>query len=336
MIKVSVIVPVYNARDYIKTCMESLVNQTMDEVEVIFVDDHGADDSMEVVNLFIQDYAGPKTLKVLETSSNSGPGVARNLGIEKAEGEYVAFVDSDDWVEVTFCEQLYKAAVKHEADIACGDLYLDNVAEPESRVMTNPRVKNGEFTPKKHAAYMTTFVSYFTTYIYRTEFLRTGSLCFPQTRSAEDSCFLTCCIVAAKRIATVEKPLYHYMVRSSSLSIKKDPLRYQQKLSSFAELLDYARRHDLYDPYKAELDFLYIKKGFLVSAFTYVKNAAERDSRILTTIYEEMTSQVPEYASNKYFKRKMKIRLLTKLIRKYPKLAGWVISRYVRKSGMML
>ena len=336
MIKVSIIVPVYNARDYIRTCMESLVNQTMDEVEIIFVDDHGTDDSMEVVNRYVEGYSGPKTLKVLETFSNSGPGVARNLGIEKAEGEYVAFVDSDDWVEVTFCEQLYRAAVKHEADIACGDLYLDNVAEPESRVMTNPRVKNGDFTPKKHAAYMTTFVSYFTTYIYRTEFLRTGSLCFPQTRSAEDSCFLTCCIVAAKRIATVEKPLYHYMVRSSSLSIKNDPKRYQQKLASFAELLAYARRHDLYEQYKAELDFIYIKKGFLVSAFTYVRNVDERDPKVLTAIFKEMESQVPDYKANRHFKRNLKVRVLTRLIRKSPRLAGWVISRYVRKSGMML
>lgn len=336
MVKVSVIVPVYNTRDYIVTCMESLMNQTLDDIEVIFVDDHGSDDSISVVRNCMDAYTGPKKFRIIETSSNSGPGVARNLGIENAEGEYVAFVDSDDWVEVTFCESLYKAAVKKKADLAFCDISLDNVSDAESRVATNPRVQDGEFTDKKKAWYVTRFVSYFSTYIYRKEFLHANGLWFSETRSAEDSYFLTCSILAAGRVASVTKPLYHYMVRSSSLSTRLDPLRYQQKMTSFNHLLEYAKRHDLYDRYKAELDFIYVKKGFLASAFTYVKNASKRDSRVLSSLHDELLRNAPDYMNGRYYRKSVKVRTLTWLIRRWPRLAGMAISSYVRKSGRMV
>lgn len=336
MAKVSIIIPVYNARDYIVTCIESMMNQTLDDIEVIFVDDHGTDDSIEVAKNRVAAYTGPKSFRFVETSSNSGPGIARNIGVQNATGEYVAFVDSDDWIELTFCELLYKAASKKDADLACCDIFLDNVADSESRVVTNPRIKDGDFTDKKRVYYMTHFVTYFVTYLYRRQFLLDNGLWFPQTRSAEDSCFLTCCILAARKMASVAKPLYHYMIRNASLSFKPDALRYQQKLASFNEMMSYARKHDLYEGSKQELDFIYIKKAFLIAAFTYVKNASPRDSKVLTVIHDELLSQIPDYKSNRYLKRDLKIRLLTAMIRKYPRLAGAVISRYVSKSGKMI
>jgi len=336
MAKVSVIIPVYNARDYIVTCIESLMNQTLDDIEILFVDDHGTDDSIDVAKARVEAYDGPKKFRFVETSTNSGPGIARNVGIQAATGEYVAFLDSDDWLEITFCELLYKAASKKEADLACCDIFLDNVSDSESKVVTNPRIKDGEFTDKKRVSYMTHFVTYFVTYVYRRQFLLDNGLWFPQTRSAEDSCFLTCCILAARKMASVTKPLYHYMIRNASLSFKPDELRYQQKLASFNEMLSYARKHDLYEGSKQEIDFIYIKKAFLIAAFTYVKNAAQRDSKVLSLIHDELLSQIPDYKSNRYLRKSPKIRLLVSMIRKYPKLAGMVISRYVSKPGRMI
>lgn len=336
MPKVSVIIPVYNTRDYIVTCIESLMNQTLDDIEVLFVDDHGMDDSIAVAKAKVESYAGPKSFRFIETSANSGPGTARNVGIQAATGEYVAFLDSDDWLEVTFCELLYKAASRRDADLACCDIYLDNVADSESKVVTNPRIKDGDFTDRKKANYMTHFVTYFVTYVYRRQFLVDNGLWFPQTRSAEDSCFLTCCILAARKMASVTKPLYHYMMRNASLSFKLDALRYQQKLASFNEMMSYAKKRGFYEASKPELDFIYIKKAFLTACFTYVKNAVKRDSGVLTLIHDELKAQIPDYEKNRYLRRSLKVRMLVAMIRKHPKLAGVVINRYVRKSGMML
>lgn len=333
MIKVSVIVPVFNARDYIIPCVESLMGQTMDEIEVIFVDDHGSDSSMDAVRTHVGGYSGKKEFIFLATQANGGPGVARNLGIEAARGEYVAFVDSDDWVEVNFCESLYKSAVKKSSDLAYCNIRLDNQRDGSSEELRNPEVSSGEFTEKKHRYFLSRYVSYFTTFLYRREFLLENAVRFPQTRSSEDSCFLASCLLSARRISSVDKPLYHYVKRRSSLSTKVDPDRYKQKLTSFDDLLGYARRRDLYETYKAELDFLYIKKAFLMAAMTYVGNAMKPSGKQLKEIGAVLIEKVPDYKSNTYFRRSLKVRLLTWLIVRCPLLSVPVLRRRASKKS---
>ena len=332
MVKVSVIVPVYNARDYIIPCTESLVNQSLDDIELLFVDDHGSDDSIAAVHHFLEAYSGKKQFRVLETTVNSGPGVARNVGIEAATGEYVAFVDSDDWIEREFCESLYKAASRKNADIAFCNLRQDNLRDGSSVELRNPEVSSGDFSVKKHKEFLTRFVSYFTTYLYRREFLVRNALRFPDTRSSEDSSFLASCILAAGRIANVEKPLYHYVMRSRSLSTKVDPAKYKQKLSSFDAFLGYARRHDLYEKYKDEIDFIYIKKAFLMAAVTYVANEVKPDPAVMGELHATLVQQVPGYAANPYLKKNFKFRMLTKWIAKRPRLAIRVLRRQAAKN----
>ena len=117
MPKVTLIIPIYNAASYIEACLASLVAQTMDDIEVLLVDDHGRDDSMEVAQQFIEAHPSGKTFRMLATLHNMGPGAARNVGISAAQGEYIGFVDSDDVVAPDFCEQLYNAAKQHDADM---------------------------------------------------------------------------------------------------------------------------------------------------------------------------------------------------------------------------
>ena len=331
MVKVSVIVPVFNARDYIIPCVESLVNQSLDEIELLFVDDHGTDDSIDAVRNFLDAYSGKKQFRFLETTVNSGPGVARNVGIEAAAGEYVAFVDSDDWIEREFCESLYKAASRRNADIAFCNLRQDNLRDGSSTQLCNPEVSSGDFSVRKHKEFLPRFVSYFTTYLYRREFLVRNALRFPDTRSSEDSSFLASCILAAGRIASVEKPLYHYVQRSRSLSTKVDPGKYRQKLVSFDAFLAYARRQDLYGTYKDEIDFIYIKKAFLMSALTYVANEVKPDPAVLGELHRILEQQVPDYASNRYLKKNFKARVMTRWIARHPRLAIRVLRRQARK-----
>ena len=330
MPKVSLIIPVYNARDYIVPCVESLTNQSLDDIELLFVDDHGTDGSMEAVRQYAEGYGGRKKFRFLETSANAGPGVARTIGIDAAEGEYVAFVDSDDWVENDFCEALYRAAARKGADFAFCNLRVDNLRDGSSVERTNPGVSSGAFTEKKRKAYLTKFVSYFTTYLFRREFLLHNGLRFPDTRSSEDSSFLASCILSAERVASVEKPLYHYVLRSRSLSTKVDPTKYQQKLRSLDAFLGYARSHDLYEKYKEEIDFVYLKKAFLMAAQTYVANELKPDKAVLRGLHETMAARIPDYASNRYLKKNWKARLMTRWIAEKPRLAAWLLRRQAR------
>ena len=99
MTRISIIVPIYNSSPYIDVALESLAAQTMEDIEVVLIDDHGTDDSMDKARSFVSSYAGDKSFVFAETPKNSGPGAARNVGIDLANGEYVAFVDSDDYVK---------------------------------------------------------------------------------------------------------------------------------------------------------------------------------------------------------------------------------------------
>ena len=317
--------------------MESLTNQSLDDIELLFVDDHGTDDSMDAVRNYAEGYGGKKKFRFLETSSNSGPGVARNVGIDAAEGEYIAFVDSDDWVENDFCESLYRVASRKNADLAYCDARQDNLRDGSSVILLNPRVSSGDFNVKKHRLFLTQFISYLWTFLYRRDFLIQNALRFPGTRSSEDSSFLGSCILAAERIASVEKPMYHYVLRSRSLSTKVDPTKYKQKLGSFDDFLGYARRHDLYDKYKDEIDFLYIKKAFLMAAQTYVANELKPDPKVLQDeIYATLVKNVPAPLSNRYLKKNFKARKMTKWIARRPRLALWTLRRRVRKNSSLV
>lgn len=336
MAKVSVIVPVYNARDYIVTCIDSLIFQTLEDIEVIFVDDHGSDDSIAVAQNYLSEYIGEKRFRFTETPENSGPAAARNIGIREATGEYIAFLDSDDWIEPSFCNTLYYVARKNDADLAFCDISLDTTRDGGLKVKKNPKVKNGEFNRSRKCKFLTQFTSYFTTFIYRRELLIHNDISFPNTRSSEDSCFLTCCLLAASRIASVHQPLYHYMLRGDSLSLSKSDTRHLQKLESFNKMLEFAKSREIYADFKDEIDYIYIKKAFLVSIFTYIKNSSEPKKAAVTAIYEDLKRVVPNYKENAYFRSKLKIRTLTKMIEKTPGIAMKVISSYVKNSDRML
>ena len=115
MPSVSVIVPVFNAEAFLDKCLESLAGQTLEDIEVICVDDHSTDNSLAI----LKERAGQDSrFKVIPLDCNQGPSKARNAALDAALGEFVAFVDSDDFVSPDFLEKLYGAAVSQNADVA--------------------------------------------------------------------------------------------------------------------------------------------------------------------------------------------------------------------------
>ena len=124
MIKVSVIIPVYNVEKYLKECLDSICNQTMplSDYEVIIIDDGSTDNSAEIAS----DMANQYDNIILIKQKNSGASAARNAGLNKASGEYIGFIDSDDWVESTMLQTLYSTAKKNNADVIFFNLYRNN------------------------------------------------------------------------------------------------------------------------------------------------------------------------------------------------------------------
>ena len=119
MIKVSVIVPVYNVENYLVKCLDSLVHQTLKDIEIIVVNDGSPDNSQNIIDTYVKKY--PKKIKAF-SKKNGGQGSARNYGLKYAKGEYIAFVDSDDYVDLDMFFKMYNKAKEDNSDIViCGN-----------------------------------------------------------------------------------------------------------------------------------------------------------------------------------------------------------------------
>ena len=331
--KVSIIIPVYNASPYIVACIDSVIFQTMDDIEVLIVDDKGNDDAINKAVRYVGDYTGNKIFRFLEMPSNGGPGKARNLGLSAAQGEYVAFLDSDDVLEAGFCDIMYSAARKQKADIAGCDLMRETVGVGESEAVKGFRAGNGELSAGKKKRFLTRVNADFHSFIYNRQFLAENEIVFTETRSAEDICFLACAIMQARKVATVKRPLYRYRVRRTSTSQEKDSLRFRHRTASFDGLLEYAKNHSLYQDFAQELDYLYMKEAFLVSCRTYVANTDDYQSYVLEEMFLNYKSKFPEYRANRYYKRDLKARFTLFLLRISPKMGARYIRNKVQKIG---
>ncbi|MBP5535289.1 MAG: glycosyltransferase [Bacteroidales bacterium] len=333
MVKVSVILPVYGVAEYIVKCTESLLAQTLEEMEFIFVDDHGPDNSIDLVKQTIAGHRREGQFRFLKPEHNMGAGMARNFAIPQAQGEYIAFVDSDDWIEPTMFEELYNEAMRQGGVELChcqaSKDYLDG---KPSEILRSPEVEPGEFTDEKRRHFLANYVSYFWTFIYRRDLIERNGIRYPEERSADDSYFVACCLMTAKSIAHVDKPFYHYLIRPGSVVTTKNSTKYQKRLAVFGHLMDYARQHGVYDAYKAEVDYIYIKKGCLSSVLNYIYNTAEPQREVLTEIMVELDKQIPDYKQNRYYRKHTALRAVMGLIRCCPRTALCILPIYVRKT----
>lgn len=263
--------PVYNVEKYVERCINSLHGQSMQEVEVLLVDDWGTDKSVDIIQQFIDIHALADKWHILQAPCNKGPGAARNIGIEAAKGEYVAFVDADDWIEKDMLQTLYQSAIQYDADISSSAAVLD-YADGTHRLMTNPHIGCGKVSVKQRKYLLRHFVSNFTTMLFRRDWLIDNQLCFPTANSGEDSCFMAECYLLARSIAQTDTPFYHYIIHSQSISHRKRVYRGKEKRKAFGELLHFARERGLMQVYGSVLYWVYMKKAILSSIIDYMKS----------------------------------------------------------------
>ena len=118
MPKVSIIVPVYNVGKYLSKCLDSLINQTLEDIEIICINDGSTDNSLDILKSY---RTKDSRIKIID-KPNEGLSITRNLGIHSATGNYIGFIDSDDWIDLDFYEKLYSAITSNDVDIACATI----------------------------------------------------------------------------------------------------------------------------------------------------------------------------------------------------------------------
>ncbi|MBO6013824.1 MAG: glycosyltransferase family 2 protein [Bacteroidales bacterium] len=277
MPKVSIISPVYQAAPFIEACLDSILKQSFQDFEVLLVDDHGPDNSMELARSFVAQRGEEHRFRFLETPQNSGPGIARNIGIEAAQGDFVVFVDSDDLLKPEYLQQLLASAVSAEGSYR--DLAYCQLAYSNGKEYRNPVLEAGMFTSRKKSFFLKHFVTFAVCFMYRREFLLENNLFFPNERNSEDTNFLTRCLLLAQSIACVDKPLYVYCVRDNSLTTGRNRNKWKQRLSAANKLMEAFRSmkfnpryKDLHlEHYNAVMYYIYFKKGLAQALLDLVR-----------------------------------------------------------------
>ncbi len=206
MPKLSVIIPVYNAQDYIKRCLDSVVNQTLKDIEIICVNDCSTDSSLQILEEYTLKH---KNLKVIDCKVNGGESVARNIGLENASGEYLAFVDNDDAIDLDFFEKLYNQAKAEGADICKGEVHEISYDGKDVFGYLNQLIrKNGS---KLYFSY------HWWTAIYRHSIVRDFKIRFPEGYPlGGDVLFLNQVLLNSQKVSLVDDAFYHYYRRKDS------------------------------------------------------------------------------------------------------------------------
>lgn len=222
MAKISVIIPVYCVEKYIERCARSLFEQTLDDIEFLFVDDCSPDNSIEVLKKTLQYYpAREKQTKIIKMSSNSGQAAVRKYGIELASGDYIIHCDSDDWTEITMYERMYQAAVVNNADIVICNYFISSDASDHKINFEMPSDKNKQ---------MFTNVSTWQKLVSRDIYSKIDF--FPTCSMWEDRLITIQLLYRANIVTYIEEPLYHYYINDNSICRK---FSYQSTLKRFKE-----------------------------------------------------------------------------------------------------
>ncbi len=217
--KVSVIVPVYNAEKYLKKCLQSLVEQTLSDIEIICINDGSTDNSLSIIEQFAK---SDSRIKII-TTQNRGQSLARNKGLEIAKGEYTGFLDSDDYADTTMFEKLYTAAKQNDSDVVMCGVYILN--EKTGAITSNDPYFglkifeeqkdmgvffNGVFSYEQCRDFLFRICVVPWNKLIKTDFLKKNSIKFAEGLSFEDNIFSLELLLNAGRISLVNEPLPYY------------------------------------------------------------------------------------------------------------------------------
>ena len=227
MPKISIIIPVYNVEKYIRQALSSVVNQTLDDLEIIVVNDCSPDNSMLIVEEFARNDG---RFVIINQEKNQGQGVARNCALDVARGEYIMFLDPDDWLELDACEKAYNQISTNQNEMVFFNLYSwkERKGKLGKRILNTTRLK--PFEGVKNNTHVNLrelktnwFVGGWTVVqIYSREFLNNYQIRYTQYRYAEDLNFIIKAMICSKDVSVLDEPLYNYRKRESSSVVYTD------------------------------------------------------------------------------------------------------------------
>ena len=306
--RVSVIVPIYNTEKYLRRCLDSLINQTLDGVQIVAVDDGSTDSSPAILEEYVSKY--PDRFLVYR-QENSGQAVARNRALDMCEGFYIGFLDSDDYVKPQMFERLYNLAQDRKADyVACG--YTDTMIKDGQDVVLKEYVAAPPCKQSRDL-YFDALVSPFI-HLYRADVFQRSGVKFPEGLIYEDTAFYMNLIPHLNTVACINEPLAYRVRHSHSTMTTISADRVRNIFGVIDDVQKYYKEQDLFfDKFFDYKDYMCVRilLGSNMDRISLVEDAGQRKQLIAET-FAYLDKNFPQYKKNRFFtnSNKMKDKIL--------------------------
>lgn len=311
--KVSIIMPVYNVEQYLPMCMESLVHQTLKDIEIIAVNDGSPDNSIEILNRYAKDY--PDKVKVF-TTENRGVSHARNYGLARATGDYILFVDSDDFLEKNMCEILYNKAIQDGNDLVlCGrnNVYENSDGSYQKKpAIILPLSQNFKLVNRKFE--LTKLSPFPWDKLFKRSLL--DGVNFPEGMRFEDLVVAFTVAAKAESIGKVNLPLYNYRRTTQGGFLNSFSKETLDIVTAFDLLFKKMKELNLFETFYEELEYICVRHFFFrYPAFFTETSRGQLDLKleIINKTQSFLDREVPTWRTNHYLKYSSSKAIKTKL-----------------------
>ncbi len=296
MPKFSLIIPIYQVEAYLPKCIDSILAQSCQDYELLLIDDGSPDDCGQICD----EYAAknPGHIRAIH-QENGGAGAARNCGISLATGEYLLFVDGDDYLSPDFLQALSDAAEKYPADLICFGALVEKNGEPVGQLHED--IPAGLLLPVKEHPSLFFGVMAPWNRAYRRSLFADSDIRFATKVWYEDIRVVTKILALARTVYRLEGAYYHYLQREGSAMNNRNCLRNREILVAYDDILSWYRKNGFYDTYRKELCFQAVQHIFLAATVRVL--LIDRNSPLIGDFWDYMEANFPDFRENPYLSR---------------------------------
>ena len=295
--KLTIILPVYNTEKYLDKCITSILNNTFQDFELIVINDGTPDESEKIILEFKEKY-GDKIIYV--SKENTGLSDTRNLGISMATGEYISFIDSDDYIEPIMFEKMIEKLKEHEFDVIACDVKLVYENSSNEKVISS-NYGTDIYDRDQIKKSMVTQYPVVWNKIYKASVIK--DITFSKGVWYEDIEFMLKLYPKLTSIGVVKEPLYNYLQRENSITYTYNDKLYDI-INNMTNVIEYYNKNDLFDEYKEELEYLFARYAIA----TFIKRLAKCGEKNkykegVRFALDKVNNTFPEYKQNNYLKK---------------------------------
>lgn len=304
--KLSIIVPVYNmaADNKLTWCLDSLINQTISDYEIIAVDDCSTDESMDILRDYEKRY--PDRFKALHSEVNHHQGGAKNIALKIATGDWIGFIDADDWIVPDYYERMIGKAESTGADMVGCDYCLvhEHTYEVGNEIVHNSSDDQvGELTHEAKASFIMEGGS-LCVKIFRRETILENEIWFPEDIFYEDNAVSNSYLLSAKHFEYIKEPLYYYYQHGDSTVHSFSEERCNNRLDAGRMMISEAKRMGILDEFHEEIEYKFSELFYKNTLFTYMPFVRPVKISYVRAMTAEMLATFPDFRSNRFYLEK--------------------------------